>query len=59
MNSKQTEELNDLQRRTDRRFGDLAIEKGYLTEEQLNELLKKTGKPFSAIGSNPHRSRTL
>lgn len=46
MNSRQTEELNDLQRRTDRRFGDLAIEKGYLTEEQLNRLLKKQGNPF-------------
>lgn len=46
MTGKQTDEINALQRQTDRRFGDLAIEKGYLTEEQLDHLLKKQGNPF-------------
>lgn len=46
MTSEQTEELNTLQRQTDRRFGDLAIEKGYLTEQQLERLLEKQGNPF-------------
>ncbi len=52
MTSEQTEELNTLQRQTDRRFGDLAIEKGYLTEQQLERLLENRGEPLSSTGSN-------
>lgn len=46
MTSAQGEEINALQRQTDRRFGDLAIEKGYLSPEQIEGLLKKQGNPF-------------
>lgn len=42
----QAEELNQLQMQMDRRFGDLAVEKGYLKEEDVTAILKKQGNPY-------------
>lgn len=42
----QSDELNQLQMQTDKRFGDLAVEKGYLTEEDVAHLLKLQGNPY-------------
>ncbi len=46
ISNEQAEELNLLQKSTDRRFGDLAIEKGYLTPEQVDFMLEKQGNPY-------------
>jgi CheY-specific phosphatase CheX len=40
------EEINHLQMKMDKRFGDIAIEKGYLTEEEVSKLLKLQGNPY-------------
>jgi hypothetical protein len=40
------EEINHLQMKMDKRFGDIAIEKGYLTEEEVSKLLKLQGTPY-------------
>lgn len=40
------EEINHLQMKMDKRFGDLAIEKGYLNEEEVAMLLKLQGNPY-------------
>lgn len=37
------EEINHAQTQQDRRFGDIAVELGYLTEEQISEIIKKQG----------------
>ena len=42
----QANELNYLQMQTDKRFGDLAVEKGYLTETDVNYLLSRQGNPY-------------
>ena len=42
----QANELNYLQMQTDKRFGDLAVEKGYLTEADVNYLLGRQGNPY-------------
>ncbi|MCR5797368.1 MAG: chemotaxis protein CheX [Eubacterium sp.] len=42
----QSEELNRLQMQSDKRFGDLAIEKGYLTETDIDHLLQLQGSPY-------------
>ena len=42
----QADEINRIQQQEDRRFGDIAIEKGYLTEQQISELLDKQGNPY-------------
>ncbi|MCM1569690.1 MAG: hypothetical protein NC081_09635 [Roseburia sp.] len=42
----QAEEVNRLQALQDKRFGDIAIEKGYLTEEQVGKLLKAQQNTF-------------
>lgn len=42
----QANELNYLQMQTDKRFGDLAVEKGYLTETDVNYLLGRQGNPY-------------
>lgn len=39
-------EIHRLQKQFDKLFGDLAIEKGYLKEEQVEELLHKQGNPY-------------
>ena len=43
----QANELNYLQMQTDKRFGDLAVEKGYLTEADVNYLLGRQENGFS------------
>lgn len=40
MTDKQAEEVNQLQAVMDKRFGDIAVEKGYLTDDQVGQLLK-------------------
>ena len=42
----QANELNYLQMQTDKRFGDLAVEKGYLTESDVTYLLGRQGNPY-------------
>lgn len=42
----QANELNQLQMQTDKRFGDLAVEKGYLTETDVKYLLGRQGNPY-------------
>ena len=46
MTLEQTIEVNRLQALRDQRFGDIAVEKGYLTEEQVGKLLKKQGNAY-------------
>lgn len=46
MSPVQAEEINRLQTIMDRRFGDLAVEKGYLTEEQVERLLALQGNQY-------------
>lgn len=41
MTVKQAEEINELQKKKDMRYGDIAIEKGYLLEEEVSYLLNK------------------
>jgi len=43
---KQAQELNELQKKIDSRFGDIAIEKGYLLPEEVNYLLTLQGNPY-------------
>jgi len=42
----QANELNLLQKKSDKRFGDLAIEKGYLTSADIDYLLQQQGNPY-------------
>lgn len=42
----QANELNYLQMQSDKRFGDLAVEKGYLTEADVTYLLGRQGNPY-------------
>jgi len=42
----QADELNHLQQQSDKRFGDLAIEKGYLTDADISHLLQLQGNPY-------------
>lgn len=43
---KQADELNHLQLQSDKRFGDLAVEKGYLTDADISHLLQLQGNPY-------------
>ncbi len=43
---KQADEINEIQRRMDKRFGDIAIEKGYLLPEEVTYLLNLQGNPY-------------
>lgn len=45
----QAEEVNRLQAIRDKRFGDIAVEKGYLTDEQVGKLLKRQGDAYLAF----------
>lgn len=45
----QAEQVNALQATIDKRFGDIAIEKGYLTEPQLGRLLELQGNAYLAF----------
>jgi len=49
MTEYQADTVNMLQATMDMRFGDLAVEKGFLTEEQVKELLKKQGDPYLSL----------
>lgn len=42
----QANELNRLQMQSDKRFGDLAVEKGYLTDDDITNLLGLQGNPY-------------
>lgn len=46
MTPQQSDELNRLQAVVDKRFGDLAVEKGYLTEAQVSKLLSLQGNAY-------------
>jgi hypothetical protein len=46
LTTKQAEEINDIQRKMDSRFGDIAIEKGYLLAEEVTYLLNMQGNPY-------------
>ena len=46
LTAKQAEELNELQKQKDSRFGDIAVEKGYLLKEEVNYLLNLQGNPY-------------
>lgn len=46
MTEAQAEEVNMLQQMQDRRFGDIAVDKGYLTSDQVNALLKMQGDQY-------------
>lgn len=49
MTEYQADTVNMLQATMDKRFGDLAVEKGFLTDNQVNELLKKQGDPYLSV----------
>ena len=46
LTAKQADEINEIQRRMDKRFGDIAIEKGYLLPEEVTYLLNLQGNPY-------------
>ena len=46
MSLEQADEVNKLQSTLDKRFGDIAVEKGYLTDEQVGRLLGKQGNLY-------------
>lgn len=46
LTSRQAMELNNLQMQSDKRFGDLAVEKGYLTEADVEYLLGRQSSPY-------------
>ena len=52
MTTEQADEVNNLQAIRDRRFGDIAVEKGYLTEAQVGSLLKKQGNIYMIFVQN-------
>ena len=49
MTQEEADRVNQLQAVMDRRFGDIAVEKSYLTEGQVNSLLKKQGNAYLAF----------
>lgn len=46
LTTKQSEEINEIQKKMDRRFGDIAIEKGYLLKEEVTYLLNQQGNSY-------------
>lgn len=46
MSLEQANEVNRLQALMDKRYGDIAVEKGFLTDEQVGKLLKKQGDSY-------------
>lgn len=46
MTAEEAEEVNRLQALMDKRFGDIAVEKKYLTEDQVGLLLQKQGNEY-------------
>lgn len=49
MTEYQADTVNMLQASMDMKFGDLAVEKGFLTPLQVQELLKKQGDPYLSL----------
>ena len=49
MTEYQADTVNMLQATMNMKFGDLAVEKGILTNEQVKELLKKQGNPYLSL----------
>ena len=49
MTQEEADKVNRLQAVMDKRFGDIAVEKGYLTEGQVEALLKKQGNAYLAF----------
>ncbi len=49
MTQEEAEKVNKLQAVMDKRFGDIAVEKKYLTEGQVETLLKKQGNAYLAF----------
>lgn len=49
MTEYQADTVNMLQATMDKRFGDLAVEKGFLTDNQVQELLRKQGDPYLSL----------
>lgn len=49
MSIEQVEEVNQLQAIQDKRFGDIAVERGYLTDEQVSRLLVLQGNSYLAF----------
>lgn len=45
----QAEEVNRLQSVRDKRFGDIAVENGYLTDDQIGNLLKAQGNTYMSF----------
>ncbi|NLK27525.1 MAG: hypothetical protein GX306_04180 [Clostridiales bacterium] len=46
LTTKQADDINELQKKMDMRFGDIAIEKGYLLAEEVTYLLNMQGNPY-------------
>jgi hypothetical protein len=46
LTKKQSEEINEIQKKMDSRFGDIAIEKGYLLQEEVTYLLNLQGNSY-------------
>lgn len=49
MTQEEADKVNKLQAVMDKRFGDIAVEKGYLTDGQVEALLKKQGNAYLAF----------
>lgn len=49
MTEYQADTVNMLQATMDMKFGDLAVEKGFLTPAQVQEMLKKQGDPYLSL----------
>ncbi len=46
LTAKQAEEINEIQKKMDKRFGDVAVEKGYLLDEEVTYLLNMQGNSY-------------
>jgi hypothetical protein len=46
LTTKQAEEINEIQKQMDQRFGDIAVEKGYLLQEEVTHLLNLQGNSY-------------
>ena len=46
LTTKQADEINEIQKTMDKRFGDIAIEKGFLLTEEVTFLLNMQGNPY-------------
>lgn len=59
MTQEEADRVNRLQAVMDMRFGDIAVEKGYLTEGQLETLLKKQGNAYLALAQALENQRLI